>query len=484
MQQLGLIVLAALVVGVLAWTLIGNGPAVQRAAEVAAGGVAAAPPAVKTPSESTANEGQAAATEKEAVDAQAEPDEGAAAADEDQDGAGAQAADAEATPVVSSDGSILVGELPFSKYLNSRELTALGIKDRDLSQTKYRANLDLNFLMSGGPPPDGIPSIDEPRFVTPEVADAWLTDEALVIGFQYDGITRAYPVGILNFHEIVNDTFNGTRVSITFCPLCNSSVAFLAPEIDGEFTTFGTSGRLYLSDLVMYDRATATFWSQLEGRPIVGPLLGVIDSLQRLPIDIMPYGPWKQAHPDTEVLARPREGDRVGRRIASGGMGKEKFLRDYTRDPYPSYKKRNPEKGGKTQFGIPVDDVRLKAKDGVVGVVVNGQPKAYAQAATLERKLLNDVVGDVPLLVVATPAGGLKFFERNVADSTLVFSLNDKGQLTDDQGNAWGFDGVATSGDLQGTQLKEIVATTSFWFAWISFNPTTELYTGDDQEQK
>lgn len=461
MQQLGLILLAVLAVGVLAWTFLGGGFSAPEAVDSTPEVVGTAPETITQP-----------------VEAISEPDEST-------DSTKAAVANEETTSAAAEkmqDGNIIVGQLPFSKYLSAGELSMLGLPERDLSQTKYRADLDLDFLMSGGPPPDGIPSVDEPRYISLEVADAWLTDEDLVVGFQFNGITRAYPVGILNFHEIVNDEFEGTTVIITYCPLCNSSVAFLAPEIDGQTATFGTSGRLYLSDLVMYDRVTATFWSQMEGRPIVGPMLGVIDTLERLPIDIVPYGLWKQEHPDTEVLARPRNGDLVGRRVSARGSGTEGFLRDYSRDSYARYRNRNPGKGSKTQFGIPIVDDRLKAKDGVMGIVVNEQPKAYLQSAMLEQQLLNDVVGGVPVLAVATPVGGIKFFERTVpgSDTVLEFLLND-GQLADDQGNVWNFDGVATAGNLQDAQLNEIVGTTSFWFAWVTFNPTSETFTVQDQ---
>ena len=383
---------------------------------------------------------------------------------------------------IASPDQIETGNLGSFRYFNSLELSHLGFPDRDLSSVKYLKELDLDLLASGGPPPDAIPSIDDPRFISIPETDKWLADEKLVLGVRFNGLTRAYPLAILNWHEIVNDDFDGTKVVVTYCPLCDSGLAFLAPEIEGVIAEFGTSGRLFRSDLVMYDRVTATFWEQFQGRPIVGPLVGVAGRLHRIPVDIVPYGLWKLEHPETTVLDRPLAGDRLGNRTGAGRTGsEEEFSRDYFSDPYSRYRVTGTRSGSVTEFGVPFNDDRLGAKDQVVGIVANGQAKAYAREAMIQQRLFNDVVGGVPVLVAVSPAGEIKFFERSVpAGGVLEFSLEND-QLVDNQGNAWDFEGLAISGPLTGTRLNPIIATPSFWFAWVSFNPNTELFEGNDE---
>ena len=377
--------------------------------------------------------------------------------------------------------AIETGGLGSFKYFSVVELARVGVRDRDLEQVDYLADLDLDFLAKGIASPlaiDTIPSIDEPFFISTEATDEWLNDDQLVLGIRFNGITRAYPLAILNWHEIVNDDFGGTKVVVTYCPLCDSGLAFLAPEIEGQFAEFGTSGRLFRSDLVMYDRVTATFWEQFQGRAIVGPLVGQVGRLHRLSVDIVPYGSWKAQHPETTVLDRPRLGDALGNQLPSPTRGKQ-LSRTYSRDPYSRYRDRNPSAGGQTQFGVPFNDDRLNAKDAVIGIVVAGQAKAYAREAALVKKLLNDEVNGVPLLLLVTPAGEVKVFERSLTQGGAVLNFSFNGEaLVDDRGNVWGFDGVATSGPLAGASLSEVVTTPSFWFAWVSFNPDTELFGG------
>ena len=133
--------------------------------------------------------------------------------------------------------------------------------------------IDYDELLSGGPPRDGIPSIDEPEFVSPDEAEEWLADNEPVIALEIDGDARAYPLQILTWHEIVNDTVGGVPVAVTFCPLCNSAITF-DRRLDGEIYEFGTSGLLRNSDLVMYDRTTESLWQQFTGEAIVGDLVG------------------------------------------------------------------------------------------------------------------------------------------------------------------------------------------------------------------
>ncbi len=366
---------------------------------------------------------------------------------------------------------ITIGAVERGLYFNKFELNSLGFGSRP--EVRYWSDLNFEFLIRGGPPPDGISSIDAPRYVSTDAADAWITDQELVIGFEYNGIARAYPVSIMNWHEIVNDDFDGTKIIITFCPLCNSGLAFLAPHLNGKFSEFGTTGRIYQSDLVMYDRITGTFWSQLDAEPMIGPLVGEFDELTRLPLDMIPYGLWKQEHPDTVVLDRPVVGDRLGNSTDHPQQAPGGFVRLYDRDSYASYRLRNPKLGEQTSFGIPITDDRLLAKTTIVGIVVDGQAKAYDIDAIHNQQLHNDEVNGVPLVVLVLPGGQVRFFERTLPNGDeLLFSLDEQG-MVDQFGHHWSFSGSNASGN----QLEEIVGTVAFWFAWVMFNTETELFT-------
>jgi hypothetical protein len=176
--------------------------------------------------------------------------------------------------------------------------------------------VDPARLQAGGPPPDGIPAIDEPRFE--RTADvSWLDEDEAVLSLVVGESARAYPVQILIWHEIVNDTVEGTPVAVTYCPLCNSALAYDRRVAD-RLVTFGTSGSLYLSALVMYDRQTESLWSQIEGRAIAGLLAGT--ELERIPVSTVPWGAWREANPDGWVLSRETG-----------------HARDYGRNPYTGY---------------------------------------------------------------------------------------------------------------------------------------------------
>ncbi|MFQ5795314.1 MAG: DUF3179 domain-containing protein [Candidatus Bipolaricaulia bacterium] len=357
------------------------------------------------------------------------------------------------------------------KYFFRYELQDIN-PDVDPSNVKYLAELDLSLLIPGGPPRDWISSVDSPRFTPPEEA-TWLNEDDLVVGIQFNGAVRAYPVNILNWHEIANDNLNGIPVAITYCPLCNSALAFVAPEIDGRIAPFGTSGRLYRSDLVMYDRVTGSFWSQIEAQPIVGPAVGELGKLHQIPVDIVPWGLWKAENPETMVMARPEFGDVLGGTQTEPIPAVGPFPRDYDRDPYAPYRLSD-----LSTFGTPFNDARLRAKDDVIGIRIDGNAKAYAKKAFDELPLLNDRVGNIPILVVKSPAGEVKFFVRRVEEGSRVleFELID-GRLIDIRTRSvWSFRGEAVSGELAGTQLEKVVGIPSFWFAWVSFNPDTELF--------
>lgn len=161
-----------------------------------------------------------------------------------------------------------------------------------------KRSIDLDEIMSGGPPKDGIPSIDDPKFVTVAEVDNLAPTEP-VIGLTINGDARAYPLRVLTWHEIVNDTVGGVPVAVTYCPLCNSAIAF-DRRVNGEAVEFGTTGKLRHSDLVMYDRKTESWWQQFLGEAIVGELTGT--RLEALPTRLEAWERFAARHPDGRVL--------------------------------------------------------------------------------------------------------------------------------------------------------------------------------------
>lgn len=167
--------------------------------------------------------------------------------------------------------------------------------------------VEFSEILSGGPPKDGIPSIDDPLFLPVGQAALALVGTEPVLSVEIAGDARAYPLRVLIWHEIVNDTVAGVPVAVTYCPLCNSGVVF-EREVNGEVTTFGTTGKLRNSDLVMYDRATESWWQQFEGRAIVGARAG--DELRAVPARLESIAQFEAREPDGQVLVPRNPGFR------------------------------------------------------------------------------------------------------------------------------------------------------------------------------
>jgi hypothetical protein len=293
----------------------------------------------------------------------------------------------------------------------------------------------LDKIRSGGPPKDGIPSIDDPKFAKAEDA-AFMSDDDIVIGLEINGDARAYPLFILVWHEIVNDKVGNTPVAVTYCPLCYTNQVFKR-VIDGKEVEFGTSGKLYNSNLVMYDRLTDTYWSQALGQAIKGELTGL--KLDIIPFDVIFWADWKKLHPDTIVLTTDTG-----------------HARAYAVDPYGDYYTNS-------QIVFPVEnrDDRIHPKEIILGFEADNIYKAYKQ---------KDVESSVLF------AGDSRAFDRVVDDMVLEFEYID-GKIFDVQTNSeWNYDGLAVSGELAGAQLTRLGFNPGFWFEWVAFHPQTEVY--------
>ena len=212
------------------------------------------------------------------------------------------------------------------------------------------ASISTLAIQRGGPPKDGIPAVDRPKFLS--AAQARLADGDRILGVAVNGSARAYPVRILNWHEVVNDRFGERAVVITYCPLCGTGMAFDA-RAAGQPLSFGVSGLLYNSDVLLYDRKTQSLWSQILQSAISGPLKG--SKLVSVPLTHTSWADWRRRHPATQVL--------------STDTG---FTRDYARDPYAGY-----ERVQSLMFEVQHRDDRFPSKEWVLGIDVGGSTKAY-----------------------------------------------------------------------------------------------------------
>jgi hypothetical protein len=357
-------------------------------------------------------------------------------------------------------GLVAAGAFAYDSYPQPQELSSGGTSG---------AIVPPDQIVSGGPPPDGIPSIDNPKFVSAANA-TWLSDDYdWVIGISYHGDIKAYPLQILVWHEIVNDMIGSVPVSVTYCPLCFATAAYVR-VINGTTVQFGTSGKLYNNNLVMYDRLTKSLWSQIWGKAIAGSLAG--HALQRIPTDVMTWGEWKKLNPQTLVLSR-----QTG------------FFRDYGDDPYGgSYYETS-------QIWFPLShlDMRLPPKTILLGVALGGTARAYALGNLTSQVWMDSVGGQdvlvwvdgsyaVPTACTSGPCNSgqhfqvVRFFNPIVNGKLLTFGLSNGTIMDLETHSVWNFDGLAIKGPLAGMSMARFASETAFWFAWAAFYPGSTIY--------
>jgi hypothetical protein len=327
--------------------------------------------------------------------------------------------------------------------------------------------VDPARLVSGGPPPDGIPAIDEPTFERASSV-TWLTDDEPVLSLEVDGEARAYPVRIMIWHEIVNDTVAGIPVAVTYCPLCNSALTF-DRRAAGLVLSFGTSGLLYNSDLVMYDRQTSSLWPQLEGRAVAGALTGT--ALDTIPVQTVAWADFRAAHARAWVLSQ------------STG-----FLRNYGENPYVGYDEVGTDP---FLFDGEVPD-RLPAKARVVGLGGATDPVAVPLDRLAQAQVLVEEVAGRPVVLLWNPGlrsaldarelqdsravGAVGVFEPRWNGTALTLRPRGEGRFVDDEtGSTWDVLGRAIDGPAAGASLAAVEHVDTFWFAWAAFRPETRL---------
>ncbi|MDF2421429.1 MAG: DUF3179 domain-containing protein [Nitrosopumilus sp.] len=310
--------------------------------------------------------------------------------------------------------------------------------------------IPLDKIKGGGPPKDGIPSIDNPVFSNIQDSN-FMSDSDTVIGLEINGEAKAYPLFILVWHEIVNDRLGDTPVSVTYCPLCYTNQVF-ERIINNQEVEFGTSGKLYNSNLLMYDRFTESYWSQALGMAVTGELSGY--QLDLVPFDVITWGDWKTLHPDTLVLTTDTG-----------------YIRSYATDPYGSYYTEP-----RIMFPVEHSDDRMNPKEIILGFNQNGIYKAYKQNDIESNVLINDSIGETPVMLVSLFSQNSRAFERIIDGKILDFTYTD-GKIFDTQTNSeWNYDGLAISGKYEGNQLERMSIEPGFWFAWVAFHPNTLVF--------
>ena len=267
----------------------------------------------------------------------------------------------------------------------------------------------------GGPARDGIPSIDKPRFISVNKA-SYLNAQDRILGLVYDDVIHAYPIKILNYHEIVNDHINGQAIVISYCPLCGSGMAF-KPAFASDDNSFGVSGLLYNSDMLLYDRKTESLWSQIMGTAISGRLKGT--KLETVQLVDTSWENWIKQHPQTKVLS-----NRTG------------YFRNYDKHPYGDY-----NINAALYFPINNTNARYHPKERVIGITIKDKHKVYPFSELAKQ--------------------GKAIFNDKFAGQTLQIH----------------YDGKSQSAMIFDAGKRQLTTTTLFWFAWAAFHPDTDVYT-------
>jgi hypothetical protein len=321
------------------------------------------------------------------------------------------------------------------------------------------------FIFNGGPPPDGIPSLDDPPFISADNA-RFLRSDDRVIGVELDGQSRAYPKKILHQHEIVNQCIGETQTALTYCPLTNTAAHYAANwSCDvSDNQRFGVSGLLYMGNLLMFDAPTNKLWPQIYGDGVTSSD-GFIDRcLEALYCVETSWDVWRKLHPNTLVLS-PDNG----------------FGRNYNYNPYESFW-NNP-----TVPWFVTDAMRrrlrsdLPYKTVVLGVIGETGQKAYSMPP--EMYVINDTVGGVPVTIFSDGfTNSLFAFERKIDGTILTFDLayiNEDDDLPvfkdRETRSEWTLDGIAFEGKMAGARMPLMPSMKAFWYAWSLFFPNTEL---------
>ncbi|KAA3645030.1 MAG: DUF3179 domain-containing protein [Chloroflexi bacterium] len=344
----------------------------------------------------------------------------------------------------------------------------------------FESNIRVEEIQWGGVRVDGIPALDQAPVVTPSEADYLLPEEP-VFGIAINGEARAYPLRILDWHEMANDIVGGVPVSLAYCTLCGAGIAFDGRASDGETYDFGSSGFLFRSNKLMYDRQTRTLWNQLTGEPVLGPLVGSGVQLDLQPVVLASWAEWLAQHPETTVLDIDTGHNRFYELGAAYG------------DYFAS---------SRTMFPVPNRSESLEDKSRIYALRIDGEPKAYPLDVLAEEQVVNDSLGGLDIVLVAT-RGTVEVDGANITDyisvqggtyetqdvtynaggevrvyerSELTFEAGpDADTVLDSDGNQWQVTEEALIGP-DGQSLPRVNGHLAYWFGWFSFFPNTAVY--------
>jgi hypothetical protein len=406
------------------------------------------PTAAPIASEEASEEATEAATEADTAPAEAAQEEQAT---ETENAATVE----DSTIAVAKNGKPLLDDeprRPFEPYWN----------------TKFSLHtVPYDEIFSGGVPRDGIPPIDNPKFISITEADDWLEDVEPVFVVTVNNETKAYPIQIMTWHEIVNDTVGDEPVTVTFCPLCNSAITFKR-TLNGTVYDFGVSGNLRNSDLIMWDRQTESWWQQLTGEAIVGELVG--EQLEFVPTQLVSWANVKTNFPEALVLSRDTG-----------------HQRSYGRNPYGGY-----DSSPQPFLFDGTPDNRLAAMDRVITVDINEEFVAYPYTVLAEAKVIADTVGGEAVVVFweegttsaldgssiadSRDVGAGTVYSPLVNDETLSFTWDGTNFVDGQTKSKWNIFGQAIAGKLAGTQLEPLNHANHFWFAYAAFRPETRIF--------
>ncbi len=360
-------------------------------------------------------------------------------------------------------------EMEEMKKLSADERRFVNAAKRVGWKTNFdKRTISLDEIISGGIRRDGIPPIDDPTFSPVGNPASPLEDPEPVIAVEVNGDARAYPLRILQRHEVVNDLIGGEPVVVTFCPLCNSSIAFKR-TVGGEVLRFGVSGFLRNSDLIMWDDKTESLWQQLTGEAIVGDQVG--RQLEFVSAQAVSWSSFVERFPDGMVLDPP-------------------LAISYDNTPYTGYDDSTNES---PFLFFDVVDPRLPAVERVSAFDLGSGAVAYSFPFLAENPVVNDVIAEQPIVIFFdnetesafrsreqsgnfSVVGSTTAYLREVDGRVLTFSAGEGGVIRDDQtGSTWSRFGMATGGEFEGTELFPVIHGDHFWFAWASFKPDTKL---------
>ena len=339
-------------------------------------------------------------------------------------------------------------------------------------------------IISGGVGRDAVPPIDDPVFLNASDDPEYMEDDDPVVALEVGGEAKAYPLDVMQWHEIVNDELGGVPVTVTYCPLCNTAVVF-DRRVDGRVFDFGVSGNLRNSDLIMWDRQTESWWQQITGESIVGEMTGT--KLDVIPAPIISWIDFLETFPSGLLLARR--------------------TRSYDDAPYDGYDELTNTspflflteddlegiRGGEDQEEVISRkiDPRLRPMERVAALSIDGHAVAYPFAMLREVPVVNDSIAGQDIVVfyvggTLSPFQGPGGASNRIVGSTgvydpfvngekLAFGVED-GEIVDEStGSRWNILGRATEGPLAGTELIPVAHANHFWFAWAAFNPDTDV---------